>query len=72
MEDTLLLPIIVFVTMMLAGVVFGLWAAFRLYQMWAVEWDRRPLRREAARWGTTGRQREVDRLLALRPRLPRK
>ena len=72
MEDALLMPIIFLLTLLLAGVVYGLWAAFRLYQMWDVEWDRRPLRWEAARWGTTGRQREVERLLALRPRSPRK
>jgi hypothetical protein len=66
MEDTLLLPIIFFVALLLAGVAYGLWAALRLYQLWTLEWDRQPLRSEATRWGTRGRQREVDRLLALR------
>lgn len=68
MNDALLLQIIFAVVLMLACVAYGVWAAFRLYQVWTVEWDRQPLRREATRWGTSRRQREVDRLLALRPR----
>ena len=72
MDDALLLQIIFFVVVLLAGVAYGLWAARRLYLLWAVEWDRQPLRWEAARWGTRGRQREVERLLALRRDTPRK
>ena len=68
MDDVSLLQIILAVVLLLAGVVYGLWAARRLYRLWLVEWDRQPLRREATRWGTARRQREVDRLLRLRPR----
>ncbi|HUK87978.1 MAG TPA: hypothetical protein VLT85_09960 [Terriglobales bacterium] len=67
MEDILLLQIIFLLLLLLAGVLYGLWAAHRLYRLWTIEWDRQPLRREAARWGTPRRQREVERLLALRP-----
>lgn len=68
MDNMLVLQLIFFVAVLLAAVAYGLWAARRLYQLWTIEWDRQPLRREAARWGTMGRQREVERLLALRPR----
>lgn len=66
MDNALLLQIIFLMTLLLAGVVYGLWAARRLYKLWAVEWDRGSLRWEATRWGTKHRQHEVDRLLALR------
>jgi hypothetical protein len=72
MEDVLLLPIIFFMLLLLAGVIYGLWAAHRLYRLWTIEWDRQPLRWEASRWGTSRRQREVERLLALRPRASRR
>lgn len=72
MEDALLFEIIFFVTLLLAGVAYELWAARRLFRRWNIEWERQPLRFEAARWGTSRRQREVERLLALRPPAPRR
>lgn len=68
MEGALLLELIFFVVLLLAAVVYELWAVRRLFRLWTVEWDRQPLRFEAGRWGTSRRQREVERLLALRPR----